>query len=213
MPRIYVSLILTLLLFMPLHSFADEVISFKGIKFGMKADEIAKLGGGNTEYGCASAINDASVLKGDDNKPWTYGGIDDWTASCVEGQSESSRVPGTSGMYELTSLVSSHKNGLAKWANKKTYSVEELVEIFSKVFGKFEIETNVVKNGLGQEFIKKEATAMRGGAVIHIADGTSGSNHEDYIHLKIISLDYVSKKADRERKQNSQKLKNAKSDF
>jgi hypothetical protein len=116
-------------------------------------------------------------------------------------------------MYELTSLVSSHKNGLAKWANKKTYSVEELVEIFSKVFGKFEIETNVVKNGLGQEFIKKEATAMRGGAVIHIADGTSGSNHEDYIHLKIISLDYVSKKADRERKQNSQKLKDAKSDF
>ncbi len=37
-------------------AYAEETISFKGIKFGMKAVEIAKLGGGNTEYGCASAI-------------------------------------------------------------------------------------------------------------------------------------------------------------
>jgi hypothetical protein len=36
---------------------------------------------------------------------------------------------------------------------------------------------------------------------------------EDYIHLKIISLDYISKMAAWERKQNSQKLKDAKSDF
>lgn len=200
------SIVISLLLLTPLHSIAEEQISFKGIKFGMKAAEIAKLGGGDLEFGCASAIED-------DENPWTYGGIDDWTASCVEGQSETSRVPGTSGMYQITSLVSSHKNGLAKWAGDKTYSVEELVEIFSKVFGKFEIETKVVKNGLGEEFIKKEATAMRGGAAMHIADDTSGSNHEDYIHLKIISLDYVSKKADWERKQNSKKLKDAKSDF
>lgn len=195
-----------MLLLTSAYSFADEQLSFKGIKFGMKAPEIAKLGDGDLEFGCASAI-------ADDENPWTYGGIDDWTASCVEGQSESSRVPGTSGMYQLSSLVSSHKNALAKLAGKNTYSVEELVEIFSKVFGKFQIDTKVMKNGLGQEFIKKEATAIRGGAVMHIADDTSGSNHEDYIHLKIISLDYISKKDNWEKKQNSQKLKDAKSDF
>jgi hypothetical protein len=35
----------------PLHSIAEEQISFKGIKFGMKAAEIAKLGGGDLEFG------------------------------------------------------------------------------------------------------------------------------------------------------------------
>ena len=48
---------------------------------------------------------------------------------------------------------------------------------------------------------------------MNIADDTSGSNHEDYIFIKIVSLDYLSKKTEWENKQNSQKLKDAKSDF
>jgi len=206
MPRAMLSIILTLWFMTPVNSFAEEQMSFKGIKFGMKAAEIAKLAGGDLEFGCASAITD-------DENPWTYGGIDDWSASCVEGRSESKRVPGTSGLYQLSSIASSHKNALAKWADEQTYAVEELVEVFSRVFGKFEIDTKVVKNGLGEEFIKKHATATRGGAVMHIADNTSGSNHEDYIILRIISLDYSSKEAAWENEQSSQKLKGAKSDF
>lgn len=213
MPRFHASFTLALFLFMPTHSFADEVTSFKGIKFGMKADEIAKLGGGNTKLGCRSAINSVSVLKDDVINPWTFGGIDVWEATCAEDQSESARVPDTSGMYQLGSLLYSHNNRLASLVGKKTYSVDDLVEIFSEVFGDFEIETKVLKNGLGQEFIKKEATAMHGGAVIRIADVTTGSNHEEYIRFEIVSLDYLSKKGDWERKQNSQKIKDARSDF
>lgn len=185
-----------------------EPLTFKGIAFGMKAAEIATLGGGDLKYGCFSAIADGK-------NGWTYGGIDDWHANCVESHDESSRVPGTSGMYELISLVPSHKNGLAKMAGEKTYSVEELVIIFSKIFGEFDIETKVVQNGLGQKFIKKTATATatRGGAAIYIADETSGSDHEEFIFLKIISLDYVAKKAAWESKKNSKKLKDAMSDF
>lgn len=216
MLRIYLSLVaVALFLFMPLHSIAGEAISFKGIKFGMMAEEIATLGGGNTEYGCASAIKDEtsfSLYGG--NQPWTYGGLDSWSASCMEGFSDPSRrVPGITGMYQLSALVGSHNNGLAKWAGIATYSVEELVEIFSKVFGKFNIETKVVKNGLGQEFIKKEATATHGGAIMYIADALSGEDHEDYINLKIVSLDYLTKKAEWEKKKTSEKLKDAKSDF
>ena len=214
MLRIYSFLVLTLFLFMPLHSFAGEAISFKGIKFGMKAEEVAKLGGGNTKYGCATAIKDEtsfSLYGG--NQPWTYGGIDSWSASCMEDYDEANRVPGITGLVEIKALVSSKNNGLAKWAGGNTYSVEELVEIFSKVFGKFNIETKVVKNGLGQEFIKKDATAMRGMAVMNIADDMSGENHEDYIHLKIVSLDYLTKKNALEKKKDSDKMKDAKSDF
>jgi len=186
----------------PVHSFADENMSFKGIKFGMKAAEIAKLGGGDLEFGCASAI-------ADDESPWTYGGIDDWSAGCVEDYYESDRVPGTTGLFRLRAMVASHNNALAN----STYSVEELVEIFTKVFGEFKIDTKIVTSGLGEEFIKKHATAMNRGAVMNIADDTSGSNHEDYIFIKIVSLDYLSKKTEWENKQNSQKLKDAKSDF
>ncbi len=175
-----------------------EPLAFKGIAFGMKATEIASLGGGDLKYGCASAI-----------MAWTYGGIAGWTANCVEDRPESSRVPGTSGMYQLESMVFTHKMNV-----KKTYSVDELVTIFSKIFGKFDIETKVVKNGLGQKFVKKEATAMRGGAAMHIADDMSGGpDHEKFIFLKIISLDYVAKEAAWESKHNSKKLKDAMSDF
>ena len=186
---------------------ADGTISFKGIKFGMKAPEIAKLGGGNLEYGCASAIND------DDPSPWTYGGIDDWTASCVEGQYESSKVPGTSGMYKLHTLVSSHNNGLAKFVGDKTYSVDELVDIFAKVFGKFVIEKNIVENGLGQKFVKKIAIAKNKGALVKIYDNLTGENHEDYINIEITSIDWLNKKDEWEKKQNKSKLDQAKSDF
>ena len=206
MLRAMPTIILTLFLLAPIHSFAEEQMSFKGITFGMEAAEIAELGGGNLEFGCASAI-------ADDDNTWTYGGIGPWSASCVEDHDESNRVPGTSGMYQLLSVVSTHKNKLAKLADHDTYSVEELVEIYSQAFGRFEIDTKVVKNGLGEEFIKKHAIGTRGGAVMHIFDVTTGSNHEDYIYLMINSLDYSSKTNAWENKQNSQKLKNAKSDF
>jgi len=214
MPRIYLSLVLTLFLFMPMHSFADDAISFKGIKFGMKAEEIAKLGGGNTEYDCATAIkNEASFSLDGGNQPWTYGGINSWSASCMEDYDEANKVPGITGLIEIHALVISKNIGLAKLAGENTYSVEELVEIFSKVFGKFNIETKVVKNGFGQEFIKKDATAIRGGAVMNIAGAKSGGNHEYFILLKIVSLDYLTKKNALEKKKTSDKMKDAKSDF
>lgn len=214
MSRVGISIVLTLVLLAPLSSFADEPISFKGIKFGMKADEIAKLGGGITKHGCATAIqSETSHSLYGGNQPWTYGGIDSWSASCMESYDEAKKVPGISGLIEIKALVRSKNNGLARWAGKNTYSVEELVEIFSKVFGKFNIETKVVKNGLGQEFIKKDATAIRGGAVMNIADDMSGENHEDYINLKIVSLDYLTKKNALEKKKASDKMKDAKSDF
>ena len=215
MLRIYLSLILILSLFMPLNSFADKPISFKGIKFGMKAAEIARIGGGNTEYGCASAIKDEiSLLLEGGNQPWTYGGIDSWSASCMEGyDDEANRVPGVTGLYQITALVASKNNKLAKWNDNNTYSVDELVEIFSKQFGKFNIETKVVKDGLGQEFIKKDATAIRGGALMKISDTMVTENHENYIRLKIVSNDYLTKKNALEKKKSSDKIKDAKSDF
>lgn len=180
----------------------------------MNAEEIAKLGGGNTEHGCSTAIkNEISYSLYGGNQPWTYGGIDQWSASCMESYAEDRRVPGITGLIEISAIVSSHNNGLAKFAGKDTYSVEELVEIFSKVFGKFSIETKVVKNGLGQEFVKKDATAIRGDALMNIADGTSGKNHEDFIYLKIVNLDYLTKKNELEKNDASDKMKDAKSDF
>lgn len=214
MSRLGIWIVLTLVLLAPLPSIADEPISFKGIKFGMKADEIVKLGGGNTKYGCASAIQDNSSysLYGG-NKPWTYGGIDSWSASCMESYNEAKRVPGISGLIEIKAMVNSKNNNYSKLAGESTYSVEELVEIFSKIFGKFNIETKVVKNGLGQEFIKKDATATHGGAVMNIADNMNGKNHEDYIHLKITSLEYLTKKNALENTNTFNKIKDAKSDF
>lgn len=189
-------------------------MSFKGIKFGMKAEEIAKLGGGDTKYGCASAIKGKSSFSSHaGDRPWTYGGIDDWTASCMESYDEVDRIPGVSGLIEINALVSSHNNGIAKLAGQNTYSVEELVEIFSKVFGKFKVEKKIVKNGLGQEFVKKEANATRDGAVMYIADLMRGEDHEDYIILKIMSLDYLTKRDALEKKKTSNKLNDAMSDF
>lgn len=180
----------------------------------MKAEEIAKLGGGNTKYGCVSAIQDKtsfSLYGG--NQPWTYGGIDRWEARCMGNYDKANRVPGITGLIKITATVYSKNDSLAKHAGFNTYSVEELVEIFSKVFGNFKIETKVVKNGLGQEFIKKYATATHGGAVMNIADKMSGQNHEKYIVLEIVSLDYLTKKKALEKKESSDKMKDAKSDF
>ena len=214
MSRPKFSLVLVLLLLIPFTSFAEETISFKGIKFGMKAKELAELGGGNTEYGCASAINDASSLKGDNNQPWTFGGIGSWSAGCMEDYNkEADRVAGVSGLFKLHALVSSHNNGLAKWAGKNTYSVDELVEVFSKVFGNFKVETNIIKNGLGQEFVKKVAIATHKDAVIEIMDNLSGSSHEEYINISITSLDYLKKKDEWEKQKEKKKLNDAKSDF
>lgn len=212
--RVVMPIVITFLLLAPLSVFADETISFKGIKFGMQADEISKLAGGNTEHGCSTAIkNETSFSLYGGNQPWTYGGIDQWSARCMESYDEDRRVPGITGLIEISAIVHSHNDGLAKFAGINTYSVDELVEIFSKVFGKFNIEKKVVKNGLGQEFTKKDATAIHGGAVMNIADAMSGENHQDYIHLKIVNLNYLTKKKALEDKKAADKLKDAKSDF
>lgn len=206
-------LVIALLLSAATLSVADDTISFKGIKFGMNAEQIAELGGGNTTSGCFSAINDASTLKGADNKPWTYGSIDSWKASCVEDNDEPNRVPGFSGMYELQALVSSHNNELAKMAGKQTYSVVELANNFSKVFGKFKFDTKTVKNGVGQKFVKKTATATQKGTVIKIYDVVIGTNHEDYIYIKIKRLDYLAKEKQWEKQKDKRKSNDAKADF
>jgi hypothetical protein len=206
-------LVIVLLLSAPTVSVADDTISFKGIKFGMNANQIAELGGGNTENGCATAINDASSLKGEDNKPWTYGGIDSWRASCVEGNDESNRVPGFSGMYKLQALVHSHNDGLAKSVGRQTYSVVELANNFSKVFGKFKVETKIIKNGMGQQFVKKRAIATKKGTFIEIMDALKGSDHQDFIHIRITSLDYLAKENKWEKQKNKKKADDAKADL
>lgn len=202
-----------LLLMTPLISIADETISFKGIKFGMNANQIAKFGGGDTKYGCASAINDASATKDANNHPWTYGGIDVWSAICVADHSESSRVLGLSGLFELFALVPSHNNRLSKLAGKNTYSVDDLVEIFSEVFGEFKIETQTVKNGLGQEFVKKTAISTNKDAIVKITDNLTASTHEDFINITITSIAYLDKANAWEKQKNNKKLNDSKADF
>lgn len=182
----------------------EEEISFKGIKFGMNAEEIAELGGGTTKHGCASAILE---------KKWTYGGIDNWGAGCMEGHGKSSVVPGVFGMMRLSANVASHNNRLAKSLGKNTYSVEELADVFSNVFGDFDVETRVVKNGFGQEFMKMRATAKRGGASIQIEEPVSGDYHQDYINITIESLDYLKKKEAWEERKTKEKLEGAGADF
>lgn len=204
---------ISFIVLLPITSIAEDTISFKGIRFGMKAQEIAKLGGGDTKYGCASAINDASSLKGKDNQPWTYGGINSWSASCMEGNDEAKRVPGISGMFMLHALVSSHNDGVAKYLGHKTYSVDELVDIFSKVFGKFEVETNIVRNGLGQKFVKKVATATHKDAMITIMANLNGKDHDNYINIDITSIYYLKKKDEWEKQKSNKKMNDAKSDF
>jgi hypothetical protein len=191
-------------------AYADETMSFKGIKFGMNAEEIAKLGGGDTKHGCFSAIKNSRAVFLDGGTSWTYGGIDAWTASCVEEWSKEEKVPGTSGLYKIHALA--WKHGTSYISNKE-YSVEELVEIFSKVFGKFQIENQIVKNGFGQEFDKKRAVATASGAVIEIMDVLHGKDHDKFIQIEITSLDYLTKKMNWENQKSSRKLSDSKSDF
>lgn len=194
-------------------STAQEKISFKGIEFGMNEMQIAELGGGDTELGCVSAILGADLIGDSGNQPWTYGGIDVWNASCMEDYDQSSRVPGISGMFQLLATVDSDNYVLAKSLGGDTYSVDELAGIFSKVFGKFEIETTIVKSGFGQEFVKKVATATHKDAVIRISDRLTGSRHENYIDISITSLDYLNKKNEWEKIAGDKKLNDARSDF
>lgn len=185
------------MLFAPVSTYADEPISFNGIKFGMKADEIAQLGGGHTENGCFDAIkNRLSYLLYGGDQPWTYSGINEWRAECMEDNKEKYRVPGISGLFKISAVINHHKNDSVKGSSIKTYSVEGLVEIFSKIFGDFNIETSVVKNQHGKELIKKSAKAINRGAVITITEVMSDQNQKDFnfIDIKIISLDYLTKK-------------------
>lgn len=191
-------------------AYADETMSFKGIKFGMKAAEIASLGGGNGKDGCFSAIKNRTAVLLYGGTPWTYGGIDAWYASCVESNSKDNQVPNTSGLFEIHALVWKHGTTLG---SQKEYSFDELIEVFSKVFGKFQIETHIVKNGLGQEFEKKRAVAIANGAAIEIMDLLTGKDHESFISVKITSLDYSAKKANWEKQKSNQKLNDSKSDF
>jgi hypothetical protein len=211
MTNIKCFLVFTVLLLIPLTSIAEDKISFKGIKFGMNAKEIEMHGGGDPKS-CYGAIYRGSSLNDEDKPPWTYGGIDNWVAFCVESSPEEYHVPGTSGMFQLFTLVPSY--------NSTSYSVDDLVEIFTTVFGEFEVKTKIFKNGLEQTFLKKTATATHKDALIEIKDKTEGSNHEDFITVEITSLDYLAKKAKYDRTiiemqlLNSQKKFNdAKKDF
>jgi hypothetical protein len=196
-------------------AYADETISFKGIKFGMNAEEIAKLGGGNTENGCQSAINSSSRNKSP--QTWTYGGIVGWTAKCPGdsfqnargGFTQSKQVPGIAGMYQIQTMV--FKHGASD--SRETYSVEELVDIFSKIFGKFEIETRIMANSFGQEFEKKLAVAYANGARIFIGNVLDGEWHDKALYITITSLDYVAKEDNWEKQKNNQKLNDSKADF
>ncbi len=137
----------------PRLTLAKGNMSFKGIRFGMNADQIAELGGGDTKSGCYRAIVDKEHGNLLDKKPWSYGGIDAWSAECMEDKIEHTHVPRIVGMYKLSATVASHNNEYAT----KTHSVDELVQIYSKVFGTFDIETVTVKNGLGQKIREKRS--------------------------------------------------------
>lgn len=191
---------------------ASETISFKGITFGMSADAIAKLAGGNTKYGCASAIQQNDILN-KSKTPWTYGGIDSWSASCMEGYSKEKIVPGVSGLIRIHSLVHSHENSLGKMAGYKTYNVDELAEIFSTVFGEFRFNKAEMKDGLGRSFTKQTAIARSKGAQITIYDNISGQNHEGFINIDIESVDYLQKKAASEVIREKLKIDAGKKDF
>ncbi len=112
-------------------------------------------------------------------------------------------MPGTSGLYRINTLVWKHGTS---YSSKKEYSVEELVEIFSQVFGKFQIESSIVKNGFGQEFEKKRAVATASGAVIEIMDILHGKDHDKFINITITSLDYLTKKMNWENQKNNRKV-------
>jgi uncharacterized protein len=188
----------------------DESISFKGIKFGMKAAEIARLGGGTTSNGCMSAIRNSTDVLLHGGAAWTYGGINSWDAHCVEDESKENQVPGTSGFYALKALLIKHGMGFDP---DNQYSVDELIEIFSKVFGRFQTESRIVKNGFGQEFEKKKAVATANGAMIEIMDDMTGKDHDKYIWVNIFSYDYLKKAAYWENQKNNKKLNNSKNDF
>ena len=121
----------------------------------------------------------------------------------MESFDEAHRVPGVSGLIEITTSKNNESN---------TYSVEEFVEIFTPVFGEFSIETKATSNPLGKDVIKKDASAIHGGAKMQITDVVSDEN-KNYIVLKIESLDYLNKKNAFEMESASDKIKSAKSDF
>lgn len=189
MTKIKWLLVISLLLSAPTVSVADDTISFKDIKFGMNANQISSLGGGNIQKGCDSAIN----------KLWTYGGIGDWTAHCVEDDEESYRVPGFSGMYMIRALVPDHNNLIVKMLKEQSYSVVEVANIFSKVFGKF-------------EFVKNKAIATQKGAVAEISGDSSGGN-ASYIIIKITSLDYLAKNNEWKKQKDKKKANAAQADL
>ena len=194
MSKSAISMVLSLVLLSPVSSFAQEPLLFNGLKFGMNADEITKIAGGNTEHGCASAIqNDISYFLHKGNKPWVYAGIDTWSAHCVEDARKSYRVPGVSGLVQLKAMVKGPNNDYAKQLRKKTYSVEELANMFSKEFGTFTFESKVIKDIKGKDVTKKSAKATHKDAVITIFDLINTKPGEDFIFVKIVSLDYLTK--------------------
>lgn len=208
MTKIILKFSIFILLLVPFTSFANEIIYFKNIWFGMNAKEMAEQVGGNAKDGCFSLLTKRG--SGDVGSSWSYGGIDRWDARCVEDFSEEDRVPNTSGLYELHALVNTEygSGGIGK-----SYSVDNLVKVFSTVFGKFQVKTQIFRNGLGEKFVKKTATATHRGAIIKIMDDLEGDNHEDYIHVTITSLDYLSREKYWEKQKEKNKLNGAKSDF
>lgn len=192
MLRVNTAVALALALFMPLASVAEEQISFKGIKFGMDASQIANLAGGDSDGGCFDALPGR-----DSSEPWTYGGLTEWRASCAEGSSAEDL--GYLGLYRLITVAGSEENGLARMAGWEVYSMEQIAEVFSQVFGKF----------MFHQGRPRRATATRGGAVIEISE----SDDLAWVTVEITSVNYLAKQAALEKKKESKKLDGAKSDF
>ena len=138
-----VLIILSLLFFLSATSHAQENITFKGLRFGMNAEEIASVTGGpsslgktahsmGNSLGCLAAISD----------DWTYGGIDDWTAYCTE--QFKNQPPNFDGLFKLEASVIAKGSKLSKLLGETAhaYSIDDLISIYSKAYGQFQVTDN-----------------------------------------------------------------------
>lgn len=196
MKKIRLLMLFTLALSLPLTTVADDKHSFGGIKFGMHAEELAKLGGGDTEFSCASALNTESIMNPPEMKPWVYLGLDAWVALCMEDKQKSMQVPEVSGLIELLILVADQDNEAAKEVDQKTYSIEDLAASFSTVFGDFKISTQTTENKQGKRVAMKVATATNKDAVVKIqSKDLTVPNDVGFHTITITNLEYLEREA------------------
>ncbi|EDM49171.1 hypothetical protein [Marinobacter algicola] len=210
------SIILSLLFFLSATSHAQEKITFKGLKFGMNAEEITSVTGGPSRHGkkaqsmglslgCLAAIS----------SDWTYGGIDGWTAHCTE--QFKNQPPNFDGLFKLEASVIVKGSKLSKLLGETAhaYSIDDLISIYSNVYGQFQVTDNRAESGVPG----KTATAAKGEATIMIHELKAGT--EDHtIAIVIISDDYLARKENWDKKKldetlthDSQRMESARSDF